>query len=64
MRKTIGIVLAVFFVAALGVWIRSSNHGNSGVPAAAEATSTPMLPVELMRKANKDLPDNTVREPF
>jgi hypothetical protein len=64
MRKTIGIVLAVFFVAALGVWIRSSNHANSGVPAAAEATSTPMLPVELMRKTDKDLPDNTVREPF
>jgi hypothetical protein len=64
MRKTIGIVLAICFVAALGAWIRSSNHANSSVPGAAEATSTPMLPVELMRKANKDLPDNTVREPF
>jgi hypothetical protein len=64
MRKTIGIVLSVIFAVALGMWIRSSsNHANSSVPAAAEATSTPMLPVELMRKA-KDLPDNTVREPF
>jgi hypothetical protein len=61
MRKVIGIVLAISFVAALGVWIRSSNHANSSVPAAAEAT---MLPLELERKANKDLPDNTVRNPF
>jgi hypothetical protein len=30
---------------------------------AAEA-STPMLPVELMRESNKELPDKTVREPF
>ena len=64
MRKTIGIVLAISFVAALGAWIRLSNHANSSVPAAAEATSTPMLPLELMRKADKDISDNTVREPF
>jgi hypothetical protein len=62
MSKTIGIVLAISFVTALGVWTRSPNHANSSVPVAAEAT---MLPVELMRKLNKDdLPDNTVREPF
>jgi hypothetical protein len=60
MRKVIGIVLAISFVAALGVWIRSANHANSSVPAAAEAT---MLPLELERKANKDLPDNTVLKP-
>ena len=55
MRTVIGIVLAISFVAAaaLGVWIRSSNHANSSVPAAAEAT---MLPIELERKANKNSP--------
>jgi multidrug resistance efflux pump len=65
MRTTAGIVLAVVFAAALAMWIRSSSHHMSSTePAPAEASSTPVLPIELMKKSDKDLPDKTVREPF
>jgi hypothetical protein len=56
-------LVIVILAAALGTWLRSSSdHTKSTVP--AEASSTPMLPIELMRKSNKDLPDQTPREPF
>ena len=62
MRTIAGILVAVSLVAALGMWMRhSSNRVSSTVPAAAEAS---MLPLELMRKSDRDLPDNTTREPF
>ena len=65
MRTTAGIVLGVVFAAALAMWIRSaSDHVGSTGTAPAEASSTPMLPIELMKKSGKDLPDKTVREPF
>jgi len=62
MRTTAGILVAVILAAALGVRMsNSSNRVSSTVPAAAEAS---MLPIELMRKSDRDLPDNTAREPF
>ncbi len=65
MRITAGMVLAVVFAAALAMWMRSSSdHMSSTKPAPAEASNTPMLPIELMQKSGKDLPDKTVREPF
>lgn len=65
MRTTVGIVLAVVLAAALAVWIGSSSQRVSSTEAApAEASSTPVLPIELMRKSDRNLPDKTVREPF
>lgn len=65
MRATAGIVLGVVFAAALAMWMwSSSDHVNPTGLAPAEASSTPMLPIELMKKSGKDLPDKTVREPF
>jgi hypothetical protein len=61
MRWIFGVVLAVIFSAAMATWIRSSSV-QSNKPA-AEA-SAPMLPLELMKKSDKGLPDKTVREPF
>jgi hypothetical protein len=64
MRTTVGIVLGVAFAAALAMLIESSSHVSSTGTAPAEASSTPMLPIELMKKSGKDLPDNTVHDPF
>jgi hypothetical protein len=63
MRWISGVVLAVIFSAAMATWIRSSSNQVQSTRPAAEA-SAPMLPLELMRKSDKDLPDKTVREPF
>ena len=65
MRTTAGIVLAVVLAAALATWMRfASDHMGPRGPAPAEALTGPMLPLELMKKSGKDLPDKTVREPF
>ena len=66
MRRTVGIGLGVILAAAtLGMWIVSSpNDVTSTESVAVKGSGTPMLPVELMRKAGKDLPDGTPREPF
>ena len=65
MRTTAGIVLAVVLVAALATWMRfASDHESPTGPAPVEASTGPMLPLELMKKSGKDLPDKTVREPF
>jgi hypothetical protein len=54
-------LLVVILAAALGTWVRSSNQTKSTVPAEA---SISIFSIELTRKANKDLPDNTPVEPF
>jgi hypothetical protein len=64
MRTTAGMVLAVVLAAALAMWIQSSSHRVRSTEPPAEASSTPMLPIELMKKSDKNLPDKTVREPF
>jgi hypothetical protein len=66
MRWPVGIVWAVSLAAALGALLLgfSSKQVNRNVPGMAEASSTAIIPIELHRKAGKDLPDNTVREPF
>ena len=66
MRTTFGVGLAVILAAAaLGMWLRSSsNDVTSTVPeAAAKASGTPVLPIEIMRNTGKDLPDKTPPEP-
>jgi hypothetical protein len=64
MRSIVGVALAIVFAAAVTVWVRSSsNHVKSAAPA-AEASSIPILPLDLMRKSDKELEDKTVREPF
>ena len=63
MRRTASIALLVILAAALGPWMSfSSKQVKSTAP--AEASLTTMLPVELMRKSDKNLPDKTVPEPF
>jgi hypothetical protein len=65
MRTTAGIVLAVVLVAALATWMRyASDHMSSVARAPEEAAVTPMLPIELMKKSDRNLPDKTVPEPF
>jgi hypothetical protein len=63
MRRTASIALLVI-LAALGMWmIFSSKQVKSNAPQ-AEASLTTILPVELMRKSDENLPDKTVPEPF
>jgi len=62
MRTTVAIVLAVVLAAALASWNRSSDHSMESTP--VKASTAPMLPIELMKKSNKNLPDNTVPEPL
>ena len=64
MRTTAGIALAVVLAVALAMRLLSSSHHMSSTEPPVEASTTPMLPIELMKKSGKDLPDNTVREPF
>jgi len=65
MRTTAGIVLAVVLAVALATWMRSaSDHVGPTAPAPAEASAGPMLPLELMKKSDRNLPDKTVPEPF
>ena len=65
MRTTAGIVLAVVLAAALAMWMRfAPDHVSPTGAASAEASITPILPIELMKKSDKNLPDKTVPEPF
>ena len=64
MRTTVGIVLAVAFAAALAMWMGFSFHVSSTGTAPAEASSTPMLPLEIMKRSDRNLPDKTVHDPF
>jgi hypothetical protein len=61
MQRTVGIALAVILAAALGMLMRSSfNNAKSTAP----AVKASIVPLELMLKADKNLPDQTPREPF
>lgn len=64
MRSTVGIVLAVAFAAALAMWIGFASRVGSTGTAPAEASSTPMLPLEIMKRSDRNLPDKTVHDPF
>ena len=66
MRRTVGVALTVILAAAaLGIWIQSAfiKMKPNGITA-AEASSTPLLPSELMRNADKNLPAEAHGEPF
>jgi len=65
MRTTAVIVLVVVLAAALATWMRfAPDHPGPTGPAPAEASTGPILPLELMKKSGKDLPDKTVFQPF
>ena len=65
LRWKAAIVLAAILAAALGVRLGPSpGPMNSNASGAVEALSSTILPGELHLKAGKDLPDETVREPF
>jgi hypothetical protein len=61
MRRTVGIALAVILAAALGMWMRSSFNDMKSTVSEVKASNNPL---ELMQKADKNLPDQTPREPF
>jgi hypothetical protein len=61
MRRTVGIALAVILAAALGMWMRFSSND---VKSSALAVKASIVPLELMEKADRNLPDQTPREPF
>jgi hypothetical protein len=56
--------LLVVLTAALGMWMSFSSNQMKSTEPLVEASLTTILPVELMRKFDKDLPDKTVPEPF
>ena len=64
MRRTAGIALLVILAAAVGMWTSFSSNQVKSTKAVAGASLTTILPVELMRKSDKELPDRTVPEPF
>ena len=64
MRRTAGIALLVILAAAVGMWTSFSSNQVKSIKPAAGASLTTILPVELMRKSDKELPDRTVPEPF
>jgi len=65
MLRTAGVVLAVIMAAAFALWLRfSPSQVSSNMSGAAEASSSAIFPNELNPNAGKDLPDQTVREPF
>jgi hypothetical protein len=64
MRRTASVALLVFLAAALGMWMSFSSKQVKSTAPQAEASLTTILPVEFMRKSEKDLPDKTVPEPF
>ena len=64
MRRTASIALLVILAAALGMWMTFSSKQVKSTAPQAEALLTTILPVELMRKSDKNLPDKTVPEPF
>ena len=64
MRKTASIALLVILAAALGMWTSFSSKQVRSAAPQAEASLNTILPVELMRKSDKHLPDKTVPEPF
>jgi hypothetical protein len=61
MRSTVGVALAVILAAAFGMWMRSSFNDVKSTAAEVKASNSPL---ELMQKADKNLPDQTPREPF
>lgn len=64
MRRTTTISVLVILAAALDMWMTLSSKQVKSTAPQAEASLTTILPVELMRKSDKDLPDKTVPEPF
>ena len=64
MRRTASVALLVILAAALGMWMSFSPKQVKSNAPQAEASLTTILPVELMRKSDRDLPDKTVPEPF
>ena len=65
MRWKAVIVLAIILAAAVGVRLESSPRDvSSNASEAVEASSNTILPYELHLKADKNLPDKTVPEPF
>jgi len=63
MRRTAGALL-VILAAALGMWMSFSSKQVKSAAPQAEASLNTILPVELMRKSDKNLADKTVPEPF
>ena len=63
MPRTASIALLVI-LAALGMWMSLSPKQVKSNTPQAEASLTTILPVELMRKSDKNMPDKTVPEPF
>jgi hypothetical protein len=63
MRRTASIALLVI-LAALGIWMSFSPKQVKSNAPQAEASLATILPVELMRKSDKNMPDKTVPEPF
>jgi hypothetical protein len=49
--------------AALGMWTSSSKQVKSDTPQADASVNT-IIPLELMSKSDKNLPDKTVPDPF
>jgi hypothetical protein len=65
MRWKAAIVLAAILAAVVGMRLGSSpSRMNANGSGAVEASTGTILPGELHLKAGKDLPDETVREPF
>jgi hypothetical protein len=61
MRRTTGIPLTAILAAALGIWMWSWF---TDVKSTAPGVKASIIPLELMQKADKNLPDQTPREPF
>jgi len=64
MRRTASIALLVILAVALGMWMTFSSKQVKSYATQADASLTTILPVELMGKSDKGLPDKTVPEPF
>ena len=64
MRRTASIALLVILAAALGMWMSFSSKQVKSAAPRADASLNTILPGELMRKSDKNLPDKTVPEPF
>ena len=62
--KPASIALLVILAAALGMWMSSSSKQLKSAAPQADASLNTILPIELMRKSDKNLPDKTVPEPF
>ena len=64
MRRTASIALLVILAAALGMWMNFSSKQVKSAAPQADASLNTILPGELMRKSEKNLPDKTVPKPF